>query len=106
MSTQTDSDHGIDPGLLLDPETEEGRVERRLDRIETEVRRLGESTRRTTAAYGIFAALALLIAGANLVAVAAKLGNTDSTKTITVAAPAATGAAAAPTAVHAARATL
>ena len=109
MSTQTDSDHGIDPGLLLDPETEEGRVERRLDRIETEVRRLGESTRRTNAAYGIFAALALLIAGANLVAVAAKLSNNDNAKTVTVNAPAATGAtgtAATPAAVHATRATL
>jgi uncharacterized cupredoxin-like copper-binding protein len=98
MSTETDFDAQLEHEVLSE-QTGEERIERRLSRIETEVRKVGESTRRTNAAYGIFAALAVLIAGANLVAVAAKLGGKETTRTVTVNAPAA-AAPVAPAAVH------
>ena len=104
MTTHTNGDPRLDPGVLLDEPTADDRIERRLDRIEGEMHRLDESTRRTNSAYGIFAALAVIIAGANLVAVAAKLGGKETTRTVTVNAPAAT--AAPPAAVHASRVTM
>src|SRR4051794_11549498 len=104
MTMQTNGDPRLDPDVLLEEPTADDRIERRLGHIEDEVQRLDASTRRTNAAYGIFAALAVLIAGANLVAVAAKLGGKETTRSVTVNAPAAT--AAAPAAVHASRVTM
>jgi uncharacterized cupredoxin-like copper-binding protein len=54
-------------------------VEFRLQAIETEVRRQGRSVRAAQRSWSIFAFLALLIAGATLIAVAAKLDAKSST---------------------------
>jgi uncharacterized cupredoxin-like copper-binding protein len=102
MTTQTNGDPRFEHDVLLEEPTADDRVERRLDRIEGEMKRLDESTRRTNTAYGIFAAFAVVVALANLVAVAAKLGGKETTRTVTVNAP----AAAAPAAVHASRVTM
>src|SRR3954453_15104772 len=48
-------------------------VEVRLEAIETEVRKQGRSVRAAQRSWGIFAFFALLISGATLIAVAAKL---------------------------------
>src|SRR3954449_8337425 len=54
-------------------------VEVRLQAIETEVRKQGRSVRAAQRSWGIFAFFALLIAAANLIAVAAKLDAKSST---------------------------
>src|SRR3954454_10667447 len=64
-------------------------VEVRLHAIETEVRRQGRSVRAAQRSWSIFAVFALVISGASLIAVAAKLDAKSST-----AAPAAPVAAA------------
>jgi len=104
MTTQTNGDPVLDPAVLLEEPTADDRIERRLDRIEGEMHRLDVSTRRTNSAYGLFAAVAVVVALANLVAVAAKLGGKETTRTVTVNAPAAAAAPAA--AVHASKVTL
>jgi uncharacterized cupredoxin-like copper-binding protein len=65
-------------------------VEARLHAIENEVRKQGQSARNAQRSWGIFAVLALLIAGATLLVVATKLDSKASTS--------ATPAAAAPVA--------
>jgi uncharacterized cupredoxin-like copper-binding protein len=57
-------------------------VEIRLQAIETEVRRQGHSVRAAQRSWSIFAFFALLIAAANLIAVAAKLDAKSSTAAI------------------------
>ena len=107
MSTQTDGDPRLDHEALFDAPEGDERVDLRLARIESEMHRLDESTRRTNTAYGLFAALAVLIAMANLIAVAAKLGGKETTRTVTVNAPAAAApAAATPAPVHKSRVTM
>lgn len=82
-------------------------TESRLSGIERAVERLGDRTKSAQQAWMIFAVLALLIAAANLVAVALKLDGRTSTTTVTTTTPApaatppATAAApAAPAAIH------
>src|SRR5947208_926446 len=70
-------------------------VEERLARIEGEVRKQGRTVRQAQKGWAIFAVFALLIAGANLIVVAAKLDKqTGSTKARPNAPSAATKAAA------------
>jgi uncharacterized cupredoxin-like copper-binding protein len=57
--------------------------------LRDEVRRQGESMRATQRAFSIFALMALLLAGATLLAVAFKLDNTTSSAAKTAVAPAA-----------------
>ena len=68
-------------------ETPELSLDQRLDDIQREVRDQGESIKKTSRGFSIFAVLALLISGAMLVAVAIKLDkrtSTPATKTVTV----------------------
>jgi uncharacterized cupredoxin-like copper-binding protein len=78
-----------------EPQTESPERDVALMALTDEVRRQGRSMRATQQAFTIFAALALLIALANLVAVAAKLDRPASTVTVHAAAPAAAVPAAA-----------
>src|SRR4051794_11998543 len=64
-------------------------VEVRLQAIETEVRRQGRSVRAAQRSWSIFAVFALVISGATLIAVAAKLDAKSSTPAPAAAAPAA-----------------
>ena len=96
MTTQINGDPQLDAPVMEPPSAEE-RVEQGLSRIETELRRVGDGTRRTNAAYGIFAGLAVLLAGATFVVVATKLSEQTNTRTVTVnAAPTPAPAAATP----------
>ena len=66
----------------------ESSIDGRLSRIETEVREVRAATNRTNTAYGLFAGLAVLLAGASLVAVAAKMHGPMTTRVVTVSTPA------------------
>ena len=66
----------------------------RLDDIEREVRKQGESARLAQRGFALFAMFALMIAVVNLIVVAAKLDNKSSSTTTQAAAPAAASAAA------------
>jgi uncharacterized cupredoxin-like copper-binding protein len=101
MTTQTNTDPEVAP---VEPPTADERIDGRLARIETELRKVGESTRHTNTAYGIFAGLAVLLAGATLVLVATKLSEQSGTRAVTAAAPPAAAAPATP--VHATNVTL
>jgi uncharacterized cupredoxin-like copper-binding protein len=75
---------------LLDPEVQpdesDASTEAALGELRTEVRRQGESMRSTQHAFGIFAFLALLLAGATFLAVVFKLDNTKSSS-VNISAP-------------------
>jgi uncharacterized cupredoxin-like copper-binding protein len=82
------------------------RLDGRLARIETELRRVGESTRHTNSAYGIFAGLAVLLAGATLVLVATKLSDQANTRTVMMNGPTAAAPARPAAPVHATNVTM
>src|SRR3954449_8462688 len=63
-------------------------VDRRLDAIETELHEQSKTVRNAQRGWSIFALFALLIAGANLIVIAAKL-DSKSSKTTAASAPAA-----------------
>jgi uncharacterized cupredoxin-like copper-binding protein len=106
MSTQANGDPKSAPVAPLEPPTPDERLDGRLARIETELRKVGEATRHTNTAYGIFAGLAVLLAGATLVLVATKLSEQTNTRTVTAAAPAAAAPATPAAPVHATNVTL
>ena len=74
------------------PEKPDSGVEERLDRLEQEVRDQGDRARNIQRGFAIFALVALLIAGVNLLVVASKLDKKSSTPAAAAAAPAATTA--------------
>jgi uncharacterized cupredoxin-like copper-binding protein len=75
-------------------ETARTRIETRLDKMEGDLKGLEKSVRWAQSAWSIFAVLALLIAGANLIAVAATRGGSTTTKIVAPATAKATPAAA------------
>ena len=92
----TTTTNGQHKQAVVEPRPDES-IEARLGRIESEVKKQGKSARNAQQAWSIFALFALLIAGANLIIVAAKLdskSNTSSTASSAAAkAPAAAAAA-------------
>jgi uncharacterized cupredoxin-like copper-binding protein len=72
------------------------RIETRLDTMEGDLKGLEKSVRWAQSAWSIFAVLALLIAGANLIAVAATRGGSTTTKVVAPPAAAKATPAAAP----------
>ena len=75
------------PDIEVQPSDGDVATEAALLELRAEIRRQGQSMRATQTAFSIFALLALLLAGASLLAVAFKLDNTKS-NSVTVAAPA------------------
>jgi uncharacterized cupredoxin-like copper-binding protein len=75
------------PDIEVQPSDGDVSTEAALLELRAEIRRQGESMRATQRAFSIFALLALLLAGASLLAVAFKLDNTKSSS-VTVTAPA------------------
>jgi uncharacterized cupredoxin-like copper-binding protein len=93
----TTTDNGKNAQTVID-EVAEPSVEQRLGKIESEVREQGKTVRNAQRGWSIFALFALLIAGANLLVVAAKLDSKSSSNSTAAPAGAAGGAsAAAPT---------
>jgi uncharacterized cupredoxin-like copper-binding protein len=95
-------DETVVPAVAL--EAFSTRIDARLGALEADVREQGRKVKSAQSAWSIFAVLALLIAGANLVAVAVKLDGKNSTPAVAqpVAASSATAAAgaAAPAVAH------
>jgi uncharacterized cupredoxin-like copper-binding protein len=82
-------------------------MEERIGRIEDEVREQGKTVRNAQRGWSIFAVMALLIAGANLLAVATKLDKKSSTTSASSSAsPAANAASPAPAVGHTVNASL
>jgi uncharacterized cupredoxin-like copper-binding protein len=74
------------PDIEVQPSDGDVSTEAALLELHAEIRRQGESMRATQRAFSIFALLALLLAGASLLAVAFKLDNTKSTS-VNISAP-------------------
>jgi uncharacterized cupredoxin-like copper-binding protein len=92
MSTAT-TENG--KGTLPRPDRTSPSVEQRLGAIEEELESQGKTVRNATRGWSIFAVFALLIAGANLLAVAVKLDKKSSSASTAAATPAAAAPAAA-----------